>query len=74
MLSNGRDWIAITAVASVIRNGKWKDEIKGILQERGLMPTDENEIIRLKKEAAKKVVAEPPRYARSKPKIVAEVK
>lgn len=66
MLSHGRDWIAITAVAAVVRNGKWKDPVKAILQERGLMPKDDKEIVRLKMEASKRIVEEPPRYASQK--------
>lgn len=74
MLSRGRDWIAITAVASVVRDGRWKDPVRVILQERGLMPKDDKEIVRLKIAASKKVVAEPPRYMLHKTTKPAEVK
>ena len=44
MLDHKRDWIAIMAVARAIRNGKWYDECKEILQTKGLMPKSEAEI------------------------------
>jgi len=74
MLAGGRNWIAITAVASVIRDGRWKNDVRIILQERGLMPTDETEIVRLKVEASKTIVEDPPKYAReSKVKVLPKI-
>lgn len=40
MLAKGRSWIDILAVASVVRNGKWRKEVEEILIKKGAMPKD----------------------------------
>ena len=56
MLGHGRDWIAILAVARFARNGRWYDEIKSMLQARGLMPLDEKLILEAREKALKNAV------------------
>lgn len=67
MLSHGRDWLDIIAVARVVRGGKWYEEAKTILQQSGQMPTDEGMIVRLRKaDILKKNKEERSRYVTGK--------
>lgn len=43
MLSNGRDWIDIMSVASVVRHGAWRNRAEEILMERKLIPASKTE-------------------------------
>ena len=52
MLKRKRDWIAILAVARAIRKGQWYDKVKTILQDKNLMPKDQEMIDKLRTEAA----------------------
>lgn len=61
MLAKGRDWIAIVAVARFIRDGRWYEPARDMLQAKGLMPKDPALIRKLKEEAAKHPVPEEPK-------------
>jgi hypothetical protein len=41
MLSKGKSWIDILAVAATIREGKWKKDVETILIEKGIYPKDQ---------------------------------
>jgi hypothetical protein len=62
MLSKGKDWITITSVARVVREGKWYDEVVDALQKRGLMPTDVDEINSARKKDAANPRRDPPKF------------
>jgi len=64
MLAHGRDWMAILAVARFVRKGRWHEECKKMLIERGLMPKEEEEIRNQQRmEAVNNKKQEPPKYA-----------
>lgn len=63
MLANGRDWIAIIAVARAVRGGKWYSQCREILQAKGLMPKVEAEIHKQQKAGLK---IAPDRYKKTK--------
>jgi len=65
MLRHGRSWLDVLAVGRVIRDGRWRDDVKRILIERGLMPQDEAEAKRLqiKDIELKRQTPEEPKYA-----------
>lgn len=60
MLAQGRDWIAIMAVASVVRGGKWHESCGQLLQEMKLMPADPEIARALKDDAIKDSIAKLP--------------
>lgn len=60
MLEHGRGWVAILGVARAVRNGKWYDQVKVMLLERGLMPTDPVEVSKQYEAAVKYCASEPP--------------
>lgn len=70
MLANGRSWLDIIAVARVVRNGKWYDDSKVILQGCGKMPLDEAVIIKMRRAdiAKKSDSEEKSRYATGRPR------
>jgi hypothetical protein len=43
MIRCGRSWLDIMAVGRVVRNGRWRNDVKDILLRRKLMPEDEKE-------------------------------
>lgn len=69
MLERGRDWIAVMAVASAVRGGRWYDQCRQILQDKGLMPSDRTAINKAKSDAAKIMKEPPPKYKTGKKKM-----
>lgn len=53
LLAKKTSWQGIVAIARLIRGGAWRLRVQEILQEKGLMPTDPEEIGRQKDEALK---------------------
>lgn len=69
MLANGRNWIAILAVSRAIRSGKWYDECRSQLQERGLMPMDDATVLKERiADTSKPPVLEKPKFFTGKKK------
>lgn len=66
MIGKGRDWIEIDVSSSAIRGGTWKEKVTDILLEKGMMPVDQNERIRLKTERTKQLFAEKIRVEKEK--------
>jgi len=68
MLRHGKTWLDVLAVGRVIRAGRWREEVKTILIERGLMPKDEAEAnqLRIKDIELKRQIPEKPKYACTK--------
>jgi hypothetical protein len=69
MLRRGVKWTAIIAVASSVRNGRWYNETKSILQDKGLMPTDPKTIDKIRaadiEEARQRQLDQPPSVYKS---------
>lgn len=57
LLSKGYDWVGILSVARQVRNGAWYKPVREILQERGKMPTDQDEINRVTESIGRKRAA-----------------
>lgn len=69
MQAHGRSWLDIIAVARVVRNGKWYDDVKCLLQRDGEMPLDEAVILKMRKaDIAKGHEDEKPKYTTGRPK------
>ncbi len=56
MLAHGRSWIAILAVCRGVRSGRWYDECRTQLRDRGLMPLDDATCLQQRAEEANKTV------------------
>ena len=67
MLKHDRNWIAILCVSRAIRGGRWYEECKTILQDRGLMPKDMAQILKDRQiDMDRPKESEKPRYTTSK--------